>query len=78
MAFTPNIPADTNYNEYGFGWRISDYKGVKRIQHSGSTVGFRTEIQRYPERELTVIVLVNRDGADPGAIATKIAEMFLF
>jgi CubicO group peptidase (beta-lactamase class C family) len=78
MAFTPNEPMEKNYNEYGFGWRISDYKGVKRIQHSGSTIGFRTEIQRYPDRELTVIVLVNRDGADPGIIASRISDMFLF
>ncbi|HEX7719323.1 MAG TPA: serine hydrolase domain-containing protein, partial [Woeseiaceae bacterium] len=54
QAFTPNL------ENYGFGWRIDEYAGRKRMHHSGSTIGFRNFIQRFPDERLTVIVLSNR------------------
>ncbi|MCX6137568.1 MAG: serine hydrolase [Ignavibacteriales bacterium] len=78
IAFVPNILPDGTNSEYGFGWRISDYKGVKRIHHSGSTIGFRNEIQRFPDKRTTIIVLTNRDNANPKAMVERIAEMLLF
>ena len=78
MAFTPNILPDGTNSEYGFGWRISDYRGRLCYHHSGSTIGFRNEIQRFPQQKTTVIVLTNRDNADPKAIAEKIADMIVF
>lgn len=77
-AFTPNILPDGKNSEYGFGWRVGTYRDTRCLHHSGSTIGFRTEIQRYPEKRFSVIILTNRDGGDPGAIAYKIADMFLF
>jgi CubicO group peptidase (beta-lactamase class C family) len=74
-ALTPNILRDGTNTEYGFGWRISDHNGTLCCHHSGSTIGFRNEIQRYPQKKLTVIILTNRDNADPGTIATAIADM---
>jgi CubicO group peptidase (beta-lactamase class C family) len=77
MALTPNILPDGTNSEYGFGWRISNELGTLCYHHAGSTIGFRNEIQRYPEKKLTVIVLTNRNNADPGAIAKAIAEIYL-
>lgn len=78
QAFTPNILPDGKNSEYGFGWRISTYREARCLHHSGSTIGFRNEIQRYPEKHFSVIVLTNRDGGDPGALAYKIADICLF
>jgi len=78
QAFTPNILPDGKNSEYGFGWRISTYRETRCIHHSGSTIGFRNEIQRYPEKHFSVIVLTNRDGDDPGPLAYKIADICLF
>jgi CubicO group peptidase (beta-lactamase class C family) len=77
MTFTPNILPDGTNTEYGFGWRISDYKGKLCYHHSGSSIGFRNEIQHFPQQKTTVIILTNRDNADPKVIAEKIADIVL-
>jgi CubicO group peptidase (beta-lactamase class C family) len=39
--------------DYGFGWRLDQYRGHTRTAHGGSWVGFRTGIARYPEETRT-------------------------
>jgi CubicO group peptidase (beta-lactamase class C family) len=63
--------------EYGFGWFLDPYKGHERMWHYGDTMGFKTAIQRFPKDGVTVIVLCNRTDLDPGALATKAAELLL-
>ena len=62
---------------YGFGWFLDPYAGHRRMSHNGETVGFRTTIQRFPDDNLTIIVLANRADADPEALAPKVADLFL-
>jgi hypothetical protein len=50
---------------------------ARRISHTGSTIGFRTAVQRFPDRHLTVIVLINREGSSPWTIAEDIANLLL-
>jgi CubicO group peptidase (beta-lactamase class C family) len=64
-------------DNYGFGFRIDEYEGHKRIHHSGSTSGFRNFMQRFPEERLTVIVLTNRADPDVAPIAEQIARLYL-
>ena len=62
---------------YGFGWFLDPYQGHKRMSHDGNTIGFRTTIQRFPDDQLTVIVLANRADLDPQALALKVADLYL-
>jgi CubicO group peptidase (beta-lactamase class C family) len=62
---------------YGFGWFLDPYRGHKRMSHDGSTIGFLTTIQRFPEDELTIIVLANRTDVDPEQLALKVADLYL-
>ena len=62
---------------YGFGWFLSPYKGHKRMWHDGETMGFRTTIQRFPNDDLTVIILANRTDLNPQDLALKVADLFL-
>jgi CubicO group peptidase (beta-lactamase class C family) len=62
---------------YGFGWFLDPYRGHKRMSHDGNTIGFRTTIQRFPDDQLTVIVLANRADVDPQALALKVADLYL-
>jgi len=62
---------------YGFGWFLDPYRGHKRMSHDGETVGFRTTIQRFPDDELTIIVLANRVDVDPEELALKVADLYL-
>lgn len=45
---------------YGFGWRIDEYKGKRRVWHSGSWVGFIARFVRYPDIGLSIVMLSNR------------------
>jgi CubicO group peptidase (beta-lactamase class C family) len=58
---------------YGFGWRVTEQRGQRRIGHNGAWQGFETTIQRYPEFDLTVIVLANLEQALPEVIAMGVA-----
>jgi CubicO group peptidase (beta-lactamase class C family) len=72
----PVLPNDST--QYGFGWFIDAYRGVRRWRHTGETSGFRNAIQRFPDRRFTVIILTNRNGGDPATIAERIADQLLF
>lgn len=63
--------------DYGFGWRIDEYRGHRRQHHSGSTSGFRNYLQRFPEQQLTVIVLTNRAEPDVDRLGEQVADLFL-
>ena len=62
---------------YGFGWHVEPYRNHQRQWHDGETIGFRTTIQRFPEDELTIIMLVNRTDLDPKTLALKVADLYL-
>jgi CubicO group peptidase (beta-lactamase class C family) len=67
----------TNKGSYGFGWFIEQRNGHRCIHHDGAWQGFETAIDRYPEDRLTVVALTNLEGAKPGKITQKVAEMYL-
>ena len=62
---------------YGFGWYLDPYRGHRRMWHYGDTVGFKSAIERFPDDQLTVIILANRADIDAPALALQIADLFL-
>lgn len=70
-AFTPGL------GDYGFGWRIDEYRGHRRMHHEGSTIGFRNFIQSFPGERLTVIVLSNRREPEVQSLAEQVADLYL-
>ena len=72
-SWTPVRLNDGGTYPYGFGWGIEQQRGFRRIGHGGSWQGFRTSIERYPDFNLTVVVLSNLAEAEPESIAQGIA-----
>lgn len=72
MAFAPATQTDEAKVQYGFGWRISG----ESLWHSGETMGFRNVIVRFPKRRLSVIILSNRNDAEPYSTALAIAKLY--
>jgi CubicO group peptidase (beta-lactamase class C family) len=63
---------------YGFGWFLDPYQAHSRMWHTGSTMGFRTVIERFAELDgLTVIILSNRTDLDPEKLSLQVADIFL-
>jgi CubicO group peptidase (beta-lactamase class C family) len=74
-AWSPVRLNDGRLYPYGFGWDLVPQRGHSRIAHTGSWQGFKTALYRYPEFNLTVIVLANLAQAQPGAMAEAIAGL---
>jgi len=62
---------------YGLGLLIDEYKGLKRIWHSGADAGYRSYIAWFPEHEVAVMLLSNHASIYAAGEALKVADLFL-
>ncbi len=68
---------DGEMSDYGLGLKIDEYRGARRVGHSGSWVGWRTAVARFPEQRLGISVLCNVGSADAGARLDRVADVIL-
>jgi len=64
-------------NGYGYGWEIGTRFGKMTVGHSGSNAGFSSYILRFPDDQLTVIVLGNSDRMSAGKTAINLSAIVL-
>ncbi len=64
-----------NSGHYGFGWFIESRNGHRVVEHEGQWQGFETQISRYLDDGLTVVVLTNLETAKPQEIADGVAAI---
>lgn len=76
-AWSDGTLNDGSTIDYGFGWHIETYHGMRHPFHGGSTMGFRNNIQLFPAQKLMVIILTNRNEGEPADQAHAIADLFL-
>ncbi len=62
---------------FGFGWVISVQDGRRVWWHNGHVEGYGAMIARYPDDQLTIIILSNNDGAPVEALSRAIATLCL-
>lgn len=68
----------THFGAYGLGWFLEDYRGLKRVFHSGGLGGMVTYQTMIPERNLGVIVLTNQEeGSAYTTIALQILDAYV-
>ncbi|KAF8309917.1 beta-lactamase/transpeptidase-like protein [Clavulina sp. PMI_390] len=74
----PSWP-ETGPSMYGHGQIMTHYQGHRLIEHGGATPGFRTQISRFPDDDLGIIILSNSETASyPNEIIKfRIAEEYL-
>jgi hypothetical protein len=77
QSWTPAVLKDGKATTYGFGWQVDRVNGHARVSHGGGIPGFSTQIMRFPDDRLTVIVLSNSDFTNTGALARGIAAIYL-
>lgn len=63
--------------DYGYAWFIGQRHGRPIQFHSGSDNGFSTNIARFPDDRLTVVVLSNSDRANAGRVSSDLAAIAL-
>jgi CubicO group peptidase (beta-lactamase class C family) len=77
--FSPFTPAKLNSGNqinYGFGWEINSYRTLPIVSHSGSTIGFRNFIARFPQQNFTFIMLTNRSSPLPADILDFLIDFY--
>lgn len=57
------IPSGGDGESYGYGLLVSSFRGVPMLSHSGSRVGFGSQIRMFPREKVGVILLANRSGS---------------
>jgi D-alanyl-D-alanine carboxypeptidase len=63
--------------EYGLGWQVKPVNGHRLVSHGGGIPGFSTQISRFLDDRLTVIVLTNAEGGHATSMAQGIASRVL-
>ena len=78
-AFVSGVLNNGEETAYGFAYDLGDYAGETYVGHSGAWLGFESYYLRFPERNFSVVVLLNLDYSEEGAegIAFSVADLYL-
>jgi CubicO group peptidase (beta-lactamase class C family) len=81
-AFVADLQRRATFNdgrshEYALGLYVDTYKGIREVDHSGGTGGYRAHLARYPDQRVSVAVLCNAGSANATAYAKAVAELYL-
>jgi CubicO group peptidase (beta-lactamase class C family) len=62
---------------YGMGQFINPYRGRRLISHGGSDAGYRSFLGRFPDQDLSVIVLSNNGSMRAGLMGLRLADLLI-
>jgi CubicO group peptidase (beta-lactamase class C family) len=74
MMYSPELGRDAR-DKYGYGWRIGDLKGGRKIWHAGLINGFHTYLGRYIDDRTTIIILSNIETEDIDSIVEDLEDL---
>ena len=77
QMWTPGKLANGKPTTYGFGWVIGERGGHRLVEHVGGFPGVSASISRYPDDNLSVIVLANISTAGAEKIGQGIAALYV-
>jgi len=67
-----------NFNAYGLGWMLRDYRGRKMVGHTGVLAGYVSRVAMIPDLNLGVVVLTNQEAEEAHtAIAFTVLDHYL-
>jgi CubicO group peptidase (beta-lactamase class C family) len=64
-------------SRYACGLFIDEYKGKKLVEHGGGTSGYRSDIIRFPDQKVAVVLLGNTSEIDPAQLTRQVADIVL-
>jgi CubicO group peptidase (beta-lactamase class C family) len=71
-------PLHPNFRGYALGFRITDYRGMKLVSHTGELPGNWSKVAMLPELRAGVAVLLNQESdAARNAIVFRVLDHFL-
>ena len=73
----PGTFNDGRQHGYALGLGIGSYKGVREVNHSGATAGYRAYLADYPDQRVSVAVLCNVSTGNAAQYAHAVADLYL-
>ena len=77
LLYTPGVLNDGERLTYAFGLSVTKYRGLRKVAHNGAFAGYRAEMIRFPDEELSVICLCNLAQTHPSRLAQQVADIYL-
>lgn len=75
---TPTVLSSGETASYGLSLELGEYRGTRKVGHSGGNAGFVATVVRYQEPKLAVAILCNRDDIfNVGELANRVADNYL-
>jgi len=74
LMFAPHAEMPGPGLSYGYGWGVGEMNNHQAVGHGGGIDGFATEIRRYIDDKVTIIILSNRDTTGVVSAADLIAQ----
>ena len=62
---------------YAFGISHGEHRGLATVGHTGSWVGYRAAMSRYPEAGHSFVAFCNRSAIAPATLIASTAEVYL-
>lgn len=75
-ATTSGQTNDGTPTNYGFGWMLGNYEGLRFAEHEGQWIGFHSYIGRSLDRPLSIFALANRSDANLIDLANTILATY--
>ncbi|MDB5909322.1 MAG: serine hydrolase, partial [Massilia sp.] len=74
----PLAATKPNFNAYGLGFQLRDYKGMKVAMHGGALQGFYSRVLLVPEAKLGIAILTNAEsGGALSALQYRLLDQYL-
>ena len=61
--------------DYTPGIRIDGYRGLLQFSHGGSWAGFRAQMNRYPQKKVSIFTLCNLSTSAPWTLTNAVADL---
>lgn len=74
---TRGVLANGDTLGYALGLRRERYRGLRTVWHGGAWAGYRANHTRYPDQNMAVFTLCNRNDVSATALSRRVAEAFL-
>ena len=75
MSWVPVNLVDGTTHPYGFGWEVNSVNGRRVIEHGGTWQGFESQLSKYPNESVSVMIFANLRGARVRTMAHEIAAI---
>jgi CubicO group peptidase (beta-lactamase class C family) len=75
--WTPVVLPNGENTEYGLGWRVTPYAGLRSQNHTGQVAGFNANFARFPDQDAAIIVFMNRYRVSSEYVKVAVLHTFM-